>query len=313
LFFTVDETVSIPLKYLINQLCMSISRQNLTVIIVTLKSHHIIDQCIQSIDKDISVIVVENSNDEDFKNYIEKKYQNLSCILSKENIGMGAGNNIGIDKAKSDFVLILNPDVTLYNDTIDKLLRAGNDLQNFAIMSPLCENIDYPNYSIKKKDNIDFKNIFEVESLDGFCMLINKKRIKEILKDTKFFDENFFMYLENDDLCKRVKNKNEKIFILPTCKIKHFGAKAVSENYSKEIELSRNWHWSWSKFYYSKKHNGYVYALLDGLPKFITSMLKCLFYYFILKKYKSKVYYNRALGVFNAIVGKSSWYRPKLD
>jgi len=45
----------------------------------------------------------------------------------------------------------------------------------------------------------------------------------------------------------------------------------------------------------------------------MSSMLKCLFYYFILKKYKSKVYYNRALGVFNAIVGKSSWYRPKLD
>ena len=292
---------------------MSISRQNLTVVIVTLKSQHIIDQCIQSIDKDISIIIVENSNDENFKNYIEKKYKNVSCLLSKNNIGMGAGNNIGIDKAKSDFVLILNPDVTLYKDTIDELLKAGQELQNFAIMSPICDDIDYPNYSIKNKKNIYSENIFEVESLDGYCMLINKKKIKSVFKTTKFFDENFFMYLENDDLCKRIRDNREKIFIVPTCKIKHFGAKAVSENYSQEIEFSRNWHWSWSKFYYSKKYKGYFYALFESLPKIITSIFKCGFFFIILNKHNSKVYYNRALGLLNAIAGKTSSYRPNLD
>ena len=78
---------------------MSISRQNLTVVIVTLKSQHIIDQCIQSIDSDISILIVENSNNEDFKSYVENKYKNVSCILSKYNIGMGAVNNLGINKS----------------------------------------------------------------------------------------------------------------------------------------------------------------------------------------------------------------------
>ena len=64
---------------------MSISRQNLTVVIVTLKSQHIIDQCIQSIDSDISIIIIENSNNEHFKSYIENKYKNVSCILSRKN------------------------------------------------------------------------------------------------------------------------------------------------------------------------------------------------------------------------------------
>ncbi len=292
---------------------MSISRQNLTVVIVTLKSQHIIDQCIQSIDKDISIIIVENSNDENFKNYVEKKYKNVSCLLSRSNIGMGAGNNVGIEKAKSDFVLILNPDVTLYNDTIDKLLKASKKLQNFAIMSPLCEDISYPNYSVKNKKNINYENIFEVDSLDGYCMLINKKKIKSIFKTIKFFDENFFMYLENVDLCKRLRHNSEKIFIVPTCRIKHFGAKAVSENYSKEVEFSRNWHWSWSKFYFSKKYKGYFYALFEGLPKFVTSIFKCGFFFIILNKYKSRVYYNRAQGLLNAMAGKTSWYRPNLD
>ena len=161
--------------------------------------------------------------------------------------------------------------------------------------------------------NIDYEKIFEVDSIDGFCMLINKNKIKSISKDAKTFDENFFMYLENDDLCKRVKKNNEKIFILPTCKVKHFGAKGVSENYLKEVELSRNWHWSWSNFYFSKKHDGYLYALLRRFPKFLSSIIKCFFYYIIFKKYKSKIYYNRAFGFFNAMVGKSSWYRPNLD
>ena len=292
---------------------MSISRQNLTVVIVTLKSQHIIDKCIQSIDKNISIIIVENSDDEVFKNYIENKYNNVSCILSKGNIGMGAGNNIGINSAKSDFVLLLNPDVVLFDDTLDKLIKAGQDLANFVLMSPISVNDNYPNYKIKNKKNINKLNIFEVESLDGFCMLINKKKIKLILNDVKIFDENFFMYLENDDLCKRVKDMKGKIYVLPYCKIKHFGAKAVSEHYSDEIELSRNWHWIWSKFYFSKKHKGYYHAVLQGFPKFITSTIKFIFYILILNKFKSKIYYNRALGYLNALMGKSSWYRPKID
>ena len=300
-------------EYLIIELCMSISKQNLTVVIVTLKSDHIIDQCIQSIDNDVSIIVVENSNNTDFKNYIEKKYRNVSCILSNNNIGMGAGNNIGIEKAKSDFVLILNPDVLLFKNTIDQLIYAGKNLQNFAIISPISDNVDFPNFTIKQKNNIDYEKVFEVDSLDGYCMLINKKRVKPILNDINFFDENFFMYLENDDLCKRIKDSNEKIFVVPLCKIKHFGAKAVSENFFEEIELSRNWHWSWSKFYFSKKYKGYYYALLEGFPKFISSIIKCFFYFVFLKKYKSKIYYNKALGYFNAMIGKKSWYRPKLD
>ena len=256
---------------------MSISRQNLTVIIVTLKSEHIIDQCIQSIDDDISIIVIENSNNKNFKDYIEKKYRNVSCILSNDNIGMGAGNNIGIENAKSDFVLILNPDVILFENTINELINEANNLIEFAIMSPISDNENFPNYSIKEMKNINYEMIFEVDSVDGFCMLINKKKIKLISKDGKTFDENFFMYLENDDLCKRVKKNNEKIYIVPTCKVKHFGAKGVSENYLKEVELSRNWHWSWSKFYFSKKTRWLFICLVERISKIFIIYYKMFF------------------------------------
>ena len=292
---------------------MSISRQNLTLVIVTFKSQHIIDQCIQSIDSKIQIIIVENSKDQDFKNYLEKKYENVSCILSNDNLGMGAGNNIGIKHAKSDYVLILNPDVLLFKDTIDNLVNEGKQLRNFAIISSISDNKEFPNFSIKKKENINYKNNFEVDSVDGYCMLINKKRIKSMFNNDVIFDEKIFMYLENDDLCKRVKEKNEKIFIIPKSKIKHLGAKGVSNNFYNEVELSRNWHWSWSKFYFSKKHKGYLYALVEGLPKLVYSMIKFFFYCIIFKKLKSKIYYNRSLGLFNSMLNRSSWYRPKID
>ena len=292
---------------------MSISRQNLTLVIVTFKSQHIIDQCIQSIDSNIKIIVVENSKDKNFKNYLEKKYNNVSCVLSNDNIGMGAGNNIGIKHAKSDFVLILNPDVILFKDTIDNLINEAKQLRNFAIISSISDNKEFPNFSIKKKEHTDYKKNFEVDSVDGYCMLINKKRIKSMFKDDIFFDEKIFMYLENDDLCKRVKENNEKIFIVPTSKIKHLGARGVSNIFHREVELSRNWHWSWSKFYFSKKHKGYLYALVEGLPKLVSSTIKFFFYYIIFKKFKSKIYYNRTLGLFNSMLNRSSWYRPKID
>ena len=105
---------------------MSISRQNLSVIIVSYISGEVIHNCIKSIPKDIQIIVVDNSGDEKFKFDIEKRYDNIKCILSPENLGMGAGNNLGLKHTNTDYVLILNPDVILENNTIDELINASN-------------------------------------------------------------------------------------------------------------------------------------------------------------------------------------------
>ena len=296
---------------------MSISRQTLTIVIVTFKSEKVIDNCIKSISDQIKIIIVDNSNDQNFKDTLEKKYENVECILSSSNLGMGSGNNLGLNNVKTEYALILNPDVILRDNTISEIINESKKIDSFAVLAPLSEDDKNPNYKIKQidKKNINNLNPFKVESVDGFAMLLNLKKINQIpdFQNKKYFDENFFMYLENDDFCKRLSKCNQNIFIIPKSRIKHLGAKAVSDEYAYEVELSRNWHWIWSKFYFSKKHKGYFYALLEGLPKFATSMAKCLFYYFIFKKYKSKIYYNRAHGFFNAMLGKSSWYRPKLD
>ena len=118
---------------------MSITRQNLSVIIVIYKSEHVIENCINSIDSEIEIIVVDNSNNDQLKKKIETKYKNVKCILSKENLGMGAGNNLGIKSVNKDFVLILNPDVILEKSSIDEIIQASKEIENFGIIAPISD------------------------------------------------------------------------------------------------------------------------------------------------------------------------------
>ncbi|MDC1279805.1 glycosyltransferase [Pelagibacteraceae bacterium] len=294
---------------------MSISRQNLSIVIVTFKSEKVIHECISSIGNDIDIIIIENSNNIEFKRDIEKKYQNVKCYLSSKNLGMGAGNNLGISYVKTDYTLILNPDVVLNKTTIDEIILGSKKIESFTILSPLSSNKKYPNYKLSKNNTIKIGEPFKVNSVDGFAMLLNIKKIEK-LKDninSNLFDENFFMFLENDDLCKRVIDKNENIYIVPNSKINHLGGKAVDNKYQKEIELSRNWHWIWSKFYFNKKHYGYLSALAQGLPNFCSAFLKMIFYFVVNNNIKKNIYRNRASGYINAVFGNSSWYRPKID
>ena len=295
---------------------MSISRQTLTIVIVTFKSEKVIDNCIKSISDQIKIIVVDNSNDQNFKDSLEKKYENVECILSSSNLGMGSGNNLGLKNVKTDYALILNPDVILQDNTISEIINESKKIESFAVLAPLSEDDKYPNYKIKQEDkkNINNLNPFKVKSVDGFAMLLNLNKINQVddFRNKKYFDENFFMYLENDDFCKRLSQCNQNIFIIPKSRIKHLGARAVSDEYAYEVELSRNWHWIWSKFYYNKKHFGFSFALLNGLPVFLSAIAKVLFYFFINKK-KKQIYLQRCRGYLNALFGKKSFYRPKIN
>ena len=291
---------------------MSISRQNLSIIIVTFKSEEVIYECINSIDKDIKIIIIENSDNIKFKKKLEATYNNVSCVLSHDNLGMGKANNLGIKKTKTDFFLILNPDVILEATTINELILASQKIPDFAILAPISSDIIYPNYQLDKNEKNIIKNTspFKVKSVDGYAMLFNKKKLDKVIQEY-YFDENFFMYLENDDLCKRIIDANEYIYVAPNSLVKHLGGKAVNIKYKNDVEFARNWHWIWSKFYFNKKHYGYFTAFLQGFPKFFSSLIKYIFFSFIKKKIKQKIYLNRVLGFINAAINKKSWYRSR--
>ncbi len=277
---------------------------DLTIIITSFHSRDKIFSCIESVEKGVKIIVIENSNDQKLKQEIDTKYQNVECILSKENLGYGAGNNLGLSMVKTNYALIINPDVTLNNDALDKFFLSINNLEDFGIIAPISHNEKYNNFSIK-----DDKQIKEVDNVKGFAMFLNMKNLKQI----NFFDDNFFLYFEEIDLCKRLKKNNSKIFIDPTIKVSHLGGTSHNSEIEKPMELSRNWHWMWSTFYFHKKHYGYISAFLNILPKFFLSMIKFLFYLITLNKIKKNIYKYRLLGIVNSILLKKSSYRPNIQ
>ena len=274
--------------------------KNLTIVIVTFKSEAKIFNCLKSIPAEIQVIMVENSNNKNFKDEVENNYNNVNCILMGENKGYSVANNIGLHSVKTKYALVLNPDTILDKDAIKNFFISVNEVKDFWLMGPANDQmVDI---------NFENNNLKEVNNLKGFAIFFNIPKFKQ-----KFFDENFFLFFEEIDLCKRVKTNNGKIYLNKNIIIKHEGASSVIKDNIHELEKNRNWHWMWSTFYFQKKYKGFLIAFLKISPKLISAILKIIFYFFIFNKKKRNIYFCRLSGIFNAMAGKKSWYRPALD
>jgi N-acetylglucosaminyl-diphospho-decaprenol L-rhamnosyltransferase len=276
--------------------------KNITFVIVSFKSGHIIEKCIRSINSSIKIIVVENSDNIEVKNCLENKFLNVEVIMAKENLGYGRGNNLGLSKVNTQYAFILNPDATLEENSLKELYKAKLILKDdFAILAPnLLNNYGY----FLNANNNSQDEILEVDYVKGFAMLINLKKINF----DKIFDENFFLFLEEIDLCKRLKNEGKKIFIIQKSKVRHL-AKQASEN-SLNIELCRNWHWMWSLFYYNYKHFGVLTAYKITISKFFSSIVKLFVALIFLNKKNFLIHYYRINGLMNAFLRKPAWLRP---
>jgi GT2 family glycosyltransferase len=281
---------------------MNSFEKNITFVIVSFKSDHIIEKCIKSINPNIKIIIVENSDNILTKNYLENKFLNVEVIIAKENLGYGRGNNLGISKVNTQYAFILNPDAILEKNCLLELYKAKSILQDdFVILAPNLLN-NYGFFS-NQKNNLQ-KEIMEVDYVKGFAILINLKKCTY----DKIFDENFFLFLEEIDLCKRIKNNSGKIFIIQNSKVEHLAKQASGD--SLNIELCRNWHWMWSLFYYNYKHYGSLVAYKVTVPKFFSSITKLFIALILFNKKKMLIHYFRLSGLLNAFLRKPSWLRP---
>ena len=281
------------------------SIKDITVVITSFKSNEKIINCLNSINSQCKVIVVENSDDLKIKQKIENSFNNVQCILSGENLGYGRANNLGLKNVKTKYALILNPDATLEPSTLENFLFVAKKDLDFAIIGPVEQE---KKESTSSSPNINIKDLIKTENVKGFAMFLNLEQFNEV----GFFDENFFIYFEEIDLCRRLNKIKKKIYLSPLIKINHLGAQSHDESINKNMELSRNWHWMWSTFYYHRKHKGYLIAFLLILPKLFSAIIKMAIYSFLMNKDKREVYYQRFSGLLNGILCRKSWYRPKV-
>ena len=164
------------------------SIKDITVIITSFKSGEKIKNCLNSIDRECKVLLIENSNDPNIKENIEKEFSNVECILTGVNLGYGKSNNIGLKKVTTKYALILNPDTTLHPSALENFIKTIEKITEFAIMGP---------YIQEEKNNNDknyLKNVspVQVDNVKGFAMFLNMSEFKDI----GFFDEDFFIYFD---------------------------------------------------------------------------------------------------------------------
>jgi len=286
--------------------------QEITILIVTFLSKKIIENCLSKIDHNYSIVIVENSNDKDFKYFLEKNFKNVKCLLTGKNLGYGAANNIGINFIRSKYALILNPDVELEKNVLSDLNKKIKEKNDFAILLPRLKNPKMDEF-FKNKKNEDFAvdhNCIGENVASGCTMLLNLQQIK----DLGLFDEKIFLYKEETDLIKRCNDNNLKVFSIPLCQVNHIGTSSFSSNTETEfeIELSRNWHWMWSNYYFYKKNFGILYAYKKTLRKLISSFFKMYLYFLMGNRKKHLIYKCRFSGLCNSYLNKPSWYRPKI-
>ena len=279
----------------------------LTIVFLSFHSEHHIKRHILEIDKKFPIIIIDNARNFEFKKEIEEKYSHVKVKISKENLGWAAGMNLGIKESTTDYVMINSPDINISNHNIEKLYFEAKKIKNFALFAPtyLDETIHKNFY--KKPDATDIlKDILEVEWIDN-SFIINKKEIDNI----GYFDENFFMYFENLDFCKRIFDSKKKILVSKNIKFTHEGTNSVNKSFSLEVNLSRNWHYSWSKYFFFRKHYGIFFALRKIFPNFVRSIKKIFTYKFLLRD-SLKFQYALAefKGVINSVLSKPSDYRP---
>ncbi len=297
---------------------MTTGLDDLTVIIVTYRTNkEILFDCIKSIDKDIKIIIVENTNNKELKNEIENNFKNISVILSHENLGYGSGNNLGRKYSNTRYIFISNPDTVYSNNFFSSLKDYINqDLEFSIIGASYSDHSNFLSYggftnSATNRYKVSEYNDNGLKIVDwvmGCSMLIDLENIK-----TEYlFDEKIFFFYDETDLCRRVKNLNGKIFNSNKLIVKHLGQKGSvgsEEEFKVEAEKFRNWHLMWSEFYYHKKHNGYFFSLRKIFGKLIRSIFKMIFFALTNQKNKKIIYKYRFLGIINSILGKKSWYR----
>jgi len=247
----------------------------LSIIIVSYNTKEFLGDCLKSVfqnqgNLDLDIIVVDNASVDGSVEYLRKYFPQVRLIASKDNLGFGKANNRGAKIAKGDILLFLNPDTIIEKNIFSKLVDIFSKDKNIGIVSP---RLILPNHSeqlwaygeeenfwqlIKKKFypvsalNSQFPSTQFLTWVSGAALSIRKNIFEKI----KGFDENFFMYFEDRDLCYRTKDLGYKIVVNDEIQIIHFGGKTpiFNKDRKKIYYKAQNYYWH--------KHYGFLNSLL---------------------------------------------------
>lgn len=276
--------------------------KNITIILISYFSYKKIKILIKKIPKNVSIIVLENSNDKQIKKLIIRK--NLRVIY-KKNDGYGSSINYVSKIIKTKYFLVVQPDIKGINkNALINFYNTGEKLkENFSVIGPHFSNTSKKGHyqtNLKKK-------IKKIHNVHGSVMFFSLKNFRKL----KGFDKKIFLYWEETDFTKRAWKKKIPAYQLNVVRVFH--EKGASVNFSKNI-TSNNikylyvWHFIWSKYYFYKKHYGAIGSFIYFIPTILRCVIKKIYYKNInLEKFKK--YDFRLKGLLSSILGGRSYLR----
>lgn len=277
--------------------------KNFCILIVSFKSEKKIRRLLKIINKDIKFYIVENSLDLKIKQNLERDFKNVSVIIPKKNLGFAYSLNLITKKIKHEFIIYMDSDIKIKTSDIFKLLQIAKKVKKFGAITPKINKQDYKDLIIKKNSN----GLNQVSFNTGCVMLFNKKTLKKM----DYFDDKYFLYFEENDYYKRCIKKNFPIYMYNKVQITHEGSSSIDDASNFEYKKVRNWHYCWSKFYYYRKHYGYIKGLSKTFPNFIKSIKNIMINFIFFDLKKISLHYVELEGLFCSYLFIKPFYRIK--
>lgn len=248
----------------------------IAIIILHFNNQKLTDDCLSSVKKlsvknfKLETIVVNNNPQEEIGS-LKKKYREVIFLEAKENIGFSGGNNLGLKKALkngADFIFLLNNDTLLSENLLMELLKIAKGDKQIGILAPKIyfapgyefhrdryqeiqrgkvfwyagglldwQNIIASHRGVNEVDHGQYDQIVPTDFASGCGMLVKK----EVFQKIGFFDERYFLYLEDVDFCQRALRAGFKIVYVPQARLWHLNAGSSSVGGSlHDYYLTRN-------------------------------------------------------------------------
>lgn len=222
---------------------------------------HSIEKASQHLTKEI--IIVDNASDDGSVEFIQEKFPQVRLIINNKNLGFGKANNIGLKEAKGNFILLINPDTLVAEDTFDKMINFFKNQPQVGLAGCKILNPDgtlqlacrrsfpgpwtsftkvtglsalFPKSKIFAKYNLtylDENQTYEVDAISGSFMMMRK----EVYEMIGGFDEQFFMYGEDLDFCYRVQKSGYKVFYVHSTQIIHYKGESTKRSSLDETKM----------------------------------------------------------------------------
>lgn len=254
----------------------------LSIIILNYQTKNLVKQCLKNIVNfnlpfKHEIIVVDNDSRDGIAKMLKQEFPLINFIQSDRNSGMGAGNNLGIKIAWGEYVLILNPDVVVLENSLEKMIQfLDNRLQIGAVAPKLLNpnrtyqqsRYKFPEFFLlpafirtglkkisQKKlaeyfmNDVPGDSAHKIDWARGSALMIRRN----VLEKIGGFDPKFFMYMEDMDLCRRIWHLGFEIWYLPEAEMIHYYAReSDSGQWLKDLTKKITWiHiFSWLKYFW---------------------------------------------------------------